>query len=101
MGGHIGYVVVPEFRRQGTEILRQALHIAHEQLELVRVLVTCDDDNVGSIRTIDKNAGVLADVVKGSELEKPKSPKVKSEVRVPLPPSSRPHASIGTRPARR
>ena len=36
IGGHIGYVVVPEFRRQGyaTEILRQALHIAGEQLGL-------------------------------------------------------------------
>ncbi len=74
VGGHIGYVVVPEFRRQGhaTEILRQAVHIAHEQLGLVRVLVTCDDDNVGSIRAIEKNGGVLEDVVSGAELEIPK-----------------------------
>ena len=73
VGGHIGYVVVPEFRRQGyaTEILRQALHIAREQLGLERVLLTCDDDNVGSIRTIEKNGGVLEDVVGGSAPEKP------------------------------
>src|SRR4029079_18509035 len=34
VGGHIGYVVVPEFRRQGhaTAILRLALHFAHHKL---------------------------------------------------------------------
>ena len=74
VGGHIGYVVVPEFRRRGyaTEILRQSLRIAHDQLGLERVLVTCDDDNVGSIRTIEKNGGILEDVVSGTDLEKPK-----------------------------
>ncbi|HSC26322.1 MAG TPA: GNAT family N-acetyltransferase, partial [Vicinamibacterales bacterium] len=74
VGGHIGYVVVPEFRRQGhaTTILRLAIHIAYEQLGIDRVLLTCDDDNVGSIRTIEKNGGVLEDVVSGPDLEKPK-----------------------------
>jgi len=74
VGGHIGYVVVPDFRRRGyaTEILRQAVRIAHDQLGLLRVLVTCDDDNVGSIRTIEKNGGVLENVVTGPELNKPK-----------------------------
>jgi predicted acetyltransferase len=73
-GGHIGYVVVPEFRRQGcaTEILRQALQIAGDRLGLARVLVTCDDDNRGSIRTIEKNGGILEGVVSGAGLEKPK-----------------------------
>jgi predicted acetyltransferase len=36
------------------------------------VLVTCDDDNVGSIKTIENNRGVLEDVVSGSDLDKPK-----------------------------
>jgi predicted acetyltransferase len=74
VGGHIGYVVVPEFRRQGhaTAILRLALGIAHGQLGLDRVLVTCDDDNVGSIRTIEKNGGILEDVVSGPDLDRPK-----------------------------
>ena len=74
IGGHIGYVVVPEFRRQGhaTTILRMALQIAHDKLGLGRVLVTCDDDNIGSIRTIENNGGVLENVVTGLDLDKPK-----------------------------
>jgi predicted acetyltransferase len=74
VGGHIGYAVVPEFRRKGyaTEILRQALVIAGERLGLDRVLVTCDDDNVASIRTIEKNGGVIENTVTGSDLETPK-----------------------------
>jgi predicted acetyltransferase len=65
LGGHIGYVVVPEFRRRGyaTAMLRQSVEIAHRQLGIGRVLVTCDDDNVGSIRTIEKNGGVVENVV--------------------------------------
>jgi predicted acetyltransferase len=74
VGGHIGYVVVPQFRRQGyaTAILRLAVGIARDRLGLERVLVTCDDDNIGSIRTIEKNRGILEDVVTGPDLEKPK-----------------------------
>ena len=73
-GGHIGYVVVPEYRRQGyaTAILRQSLQIARQKLGLKRVLVTCDDDNVGSIKTIEKNGGVLESIVTGPDGDKPK-----------------------------
>jgi predicted acetyltransferase len=75
VGGHIGYVVVPEFRRQGyaTEMLRLSLQVAREKcVGARRVLVTCDDDNVGSIRTIEKNGGILENVVSGHGLDKPK-----------------------------
>ena len=74
VGGHIGYVVVPEFRRQGyaTAMLRMALHMAHESFGIDRALVTCDDDNIASIRTIEKNGGVLENVVTGPDLDKPK-----------------------------
>jgi predicted acetyltransferase len=74
VGGHIGYAVVPEFRRKGyaTEILRQAFVIAGERVGLERVLVTCDDDNVASIRTIEKNGGVIENTVTGSDLATPK-----------------------------
>jgi predicted acetyltransferase len=72
-GGHVGYVVVPEFRRRGyaTAMLRHALEYAHDRLGLARVLVTCYDDNVASIRTIERNGGVLEDVVSGSDSGRP------------------------------
>jgi len=65
VGGHIGYVVVPEFRRRryATVMLRLALDVARDQLGLDRVLISCDDDNVGSIRTIERSGGVLDNVV--------------------------------------
>ena len=74
VGGHIGYVVVPECRRRGyaTAILRLSLQIAREKLGMHRVLVTCDQDNIGSIRTIEKNGGILENIVSGPDLETPK-----------------------------
>ena len=74
VGGHIGYVVVPEFRRLGyaTSILRLSIQIAREKLAIRRILVTCDDDNIGSIRTIEKNGGILENIVSRPDLDKPK-----------------------------
>ncbi|GAB3811706.1 GNAT family N-acetyltransferase [Tessaracoccus terricola] len=67
-GGHIGYSVRPSRRRRG--YARAGLALALErcrELGLERVLVTCDDDNVGSYRTIEGAGGVLEDVVDGEE----------------------------------
>jgi predicted acetyltransferase len=50
-------------------MLRLSLEILRERFGLSRLLVTCDDDNVASIRTIEKNGGVLENVVTGPELE--------------------------------
>jgi predicted acetyltransferase len=74
VGGHIGYVVVPELRRQGyaTAILRLSLQIARDKCGISRILVTCDEDNIGSIRTIEKIGGILENVVSGPDLDKPK-----------------------------
>jgi predicted acetyltransferase len=70
-GGHIGYVVVPEFRCRGhaTTILRMALGIARERVGIARVLVTCDADNIASIKTIERNGGVLERIVTDTEHE--------------------------------
>lgn len=61
-GGHIGYGVRPAFRRRGyaTEMLRQGLDVVRG-LGVDRALVTCDDDNPGSIGTIEACNGVLQD----------------------------------------
>jgi len=63
-GGHIGYGVRPSHRRRGyaTEILRQSLVVARAG-GVQDVLVTCDDDNVGSVRAIEANGGILENVV--------------------------------------
>jgi predicted acetyltransferase len=63
-GGHVGYGVRPAFRRRGfaSEILRQSLgRIRGAGIE--RVLVVCDDDNVGSATVIERCGGVLESVV--------------------------------------
>jgi predicted acetyltransferase len=59
-GGHIGYVVVPEYRRRGiaTEMLRLALALASAR-GLEQVDITCDDDNTASRRVIEKCGGLL------------------------------------------
>ncbi len=61
IGGNIGYAVATPYRGKGiaTEILRQSLIYCRDELKLERVLVTCDDDNIGSIKTILKNGGVF------------------------------------------
>jgi predicted acetyltransferase len=63
-GGHVGYAVAPAHRRKGyaTEILRQSLIILRGE-GIERVLVTCNDDNVASARTIERNGGVLESIV--------------------------------------
>lgn len=61
IGGNIGYAVATSFRNRGwaTEILRLSLIYCRDVLGLERVLVTCDEDNIGSVKTILKNGGVL------------------------------------------
>ena len=65
-GGHIGFSVRPSRRREGhaTRALALALPRA-SALGLDQVLITCDDDNEGSRRTIEHNGGVYEDTRKG------------------------------------
>ena len=68
VGGHIGYGVRPGYRRRGFagEMLRNALIVARS-LGIDEVLVTCDDDNVASIKVIERYEGQLQDVRPGTD----------------------------------
>jgi len=59
-GGHVGYGVLPAHRRQGyaTEMLRQAIELAHQE-GLERLLVICDEDNIGSVIVIERCGGAF------------------------------------------
>lgn len=62
-GGHIGYAVIEEHRRKGyaTEMLRQALQLETAS-GISSVLLTCDDDNIGSAAVIERCGGILESV---------------------------------------
>ena len=59
-GGHIAYAVRPSERRKGygTRLLALTLQRAWA-MGLQRVLITCDEDNVGSRKVIEANGGKL------------------------------------------
>jgi predicted acetyltransferase len=59
-GGHIGYGIRPSERRKGyaTKLLELSLEKVR-QLGIQKALVTCDGNNIGSLKTILNNGGVL------------------------------------------
>lgn len=63
-GGHIGYAIrLGEWSKgYGTRMLALALPHA-KALGIERCLITCDDDNPGSARVMEKNGFVLGDKV--------------------------------------
>ena len=63
-GGHIGYDIRPLARRKGYGKQQLALALPKARdLGIERALITCDDDNFGSIRIIEANGGVLENKV--------------------------------------
>lgn len=59
-GGHIGYDITPSERKKGygTLLLKLSLEKSKE-LDLRKVLVTCDYDNEGSKKVIENNGGIF------------------------------------------
>jgi len=64
-GGNIGYGVRYSKWNNGygTMMLSMALKYAKEVLGLDKVLITCNDNNFGSARVIEKNGGLLQDKI--------------------------------------
>jgi len=62
-GGHIGYSVRASRRREGHASAALGLGLTRcRELGIDRALVTCDDTNIASARTIESRGGVLEDI---------------------------------------
>jgi predicted acetyltransferase len=64
IGGNIGYDVKPSKRRKGygQKILELTVQEA-KRIQLKELLITCDDENIGSYRVIEKNGGKIINLV--------------------------------------
>ena len=63
-GGHIGVGIRPSERRKGfaTEMIRLGL-LECKKLNINKVLMVCDKDNIGSRKSIVYNGGILEDEI--------------------------------------
>lgn len=68
-GGHIGYAVNPKYWKMGygKKLLQLGLEEYKNLIEDEKILITCDDDNVGSYRIIEANGGVLENKVENED----------------------------------
>jgi len=63
-GGHIGYCIRLGEWNKGYGALMLSLALPHAKaLGINRCLITCDDDNIGSARVMEKNGFVLDDKI--------------------------------------
>ena len=70
-GGHIGYSVRPSERQKGyaKEMVRQALKECRDTLGISKVLITCDKENIASVKTILANGGRLEnEILEGNRI---------------------------------
>ena len=73
-GGHIGYDIRPSERRKGYGTIILALSLVKAwEMGLTRVLVTCDTDNIASVKIIEKNGGKFEKEIISENFRKPVS----------------------------
>ena len=64
--GHISFAIAPEFRgHHYATILLSLLLEKAKTFELTKVLLTCNENNIGSYKTIEKNGGKLEKIQSG------------------------------------
>lgn len=68
-GGHIGYGINPKYWNMGygKQVLKLGLEQFKHLIEEDKVLITCDDDNVGSYKIIESNGGILENKVENED----------------------------------
>ena len=64
-GGHIGYAVNPKYWNMGygKQMLKLGLEKYSDIIQDNKILITCDDDNIGSYKIIEFNGGQLENKV--------------------------------------
>jgi predicted acetyltransferase len=69
-GGHIGYSIRPNERGfgYGNLQLKLALEIMNKK-GIFKVLLTCDDKNIRSTKTIERNGGLIENIIQTSKKE--------------------------------
>ena len=70
-GGHIGYAINPKYWNMGygKQLLRLALKQYKNLIEEDNILITCDDDNIGSYKIIESNGGILENKVENEDCD--------------------------------
>ncbi|WP_313814350.1 GNAT family N-acetyltransferase [Glutamicibacter sp.] len=70
VGGHIGYGIRPSARGRGlAKIALAGVLEEARRLGLSKVLITCNDSNIASYKTIESGGGILEQVIDQSEIE--------------------------------
>jgi predicted acetyltransferase len=70
-GGHVGYAVSEKYRNQGiaSDMLRQAIPICNS-FGISKILLTCADDNIASIKVIEKCGGKIENIIWNESLKR-------------------------------
>ena len=68
-GGHIGYAINPKYWNMGygKQLLKLGLEQYKNIIEEDNILITCDNDNIGSYRIIESNGGILENKVENED----------------------------------